>query len=181
MTMLSKLFTTERRMRILSSLLEKDTFGVEEVARELKISKGTVSSYLKELIEGGLVKKEGRRFRWADENAQRELKREVNYWTLREKLISLKSDWIKALGVYGSFARGENRRDSDVDVWILVEEEDPLKVAELHENLELLTGRKVDLMVLTKERLNRLKVENPYLYWNIKLSSLTIWGTLNEV
>ncbi|WP_457750528.1 nucleotidyltransferase domain-containing protein [Thermococcus sp.] len=179
--MLSKLFTTERRVRLLSSLLEKDTFGVEEVARELKISKGTVSSYLKELIEGELVKKEGRRFRWADENARRELKMELNYWTLRGKFLPLRKDWILALGVYGSFARGENREDSDLDVWILVEKEEPLKVAELQEKLESLTGRKVDLLVLTPKRLNRFKAENPYLYWTIKLASLILWGSLNEV
>lgn len=179
--MLSKLFGTEKRVRILSAILERETFGVEELAGKLGMSKGTVSVYLKELAGGGLIQKRGRKFQWKDTSARKELKRDVNYWTLREKLLPLREDWIRALGVYGSFARGENGPNSDVDVWILVEKEDPLKIAELHEKLESLTERKVDLMVLTPERLNRFKAENPYLYWSIKLSSLTIWGSLNEV
>jgi len=179
--MLSKLFGTEKRGAILSLILDRDAFGVEEIAGELGISKGAVSMYFKELAEEGLLRKNGRRFQWIDLNARRELKRELNYWTLREKLLPLREDWIKALGIYGSFARGENRPNSDIDVWIVVERENPLKIGELHEKLEALTGKKVDLMVLTVDRLNRLKGQNPYLYWSIRLASLTIWGSLDEV
>ncbi len=181
MDMLSRLFTTEKRVRILGDILERDTFGVEEVARKLGVSKGTVSSYLKELAEDGLIEKEGRRFKWSDENARRELKREVSYWTLRKKLLPLRQPWIKALGIYGSFAKGTNREDSDVDIWVLLDNESPILIGELQEKLEEATGRRVDLMVLTEKKLKRLKNENPYLYWNIKLASLTVWGSIDEV
>ena len=52
------------------------------------------------------------------------------------------------LGVFGSFARGEARDDSDVDVY--VEFDDAQRTYDnffaLHERLEKLLGRRVDLV-----------------------------------
>lgn len=54
---------------------------------------------------------------------------------------------IKEIGIFGSFVRGEVKKDSDVD--ILVEFEKPIgffKFLELEEYLSNLIGRKVDLV-----------------------------------
>ena len=54
----------------------------------------------------------------------------------------------RRLGVFGSFARGEARADSDVDVY--VEFDDAQRTYDnfftLHERLEELLGRRVDLV-----------------------------------
>ncbi len=54
----------------------------------------------------------------------------------------------KRIGVFGSFARGEAREDSDVDVY--VEFDDPRRNYDnffaLHELLEKLLGRRVELI-----------------------------------
>jgi hypothetical protein len=54
----------------------------------------------------------------------------------------------RRLGVFGSFARGEARDDSDVDVY--VEFDDARRTYDnffaLHERLEELLGRRVDLV-----------------------------------
>lgn len=100
---------------------------------------------------------------------------------LRDKILPLREEWMLALGVYGSFARGENGPESDLDIWVLVEKNDPLRIMEFKEELETVTEREIDLLVLTREKLARLKEENPYLYWGIKLSSLVLWGELGEV
>ncbi len=177
--MIHRLASTENRERILEYILEMEEFGPEEVASALNLSKGLVSTYFRELVKLGIIHKRGRRFYPSRGPELRELKRFLNFWTLREALLPLREDWILALGVYGSFARGENGKDSDVDVWILIEDTGPLKIMEFQEKLEKVLGREVDLLVLTGDKLARLKKENPYLYWNIKLSSLVLWGDVD--
>jgi len=54
---------------------------------------------------------------------------------------------VKEIGVFGSFVRGEQSGDSDLDM--LVEFEKPVgffKFLELEEHLELLLGTKIDLV-----------------------------------
>jgi uncharacterized protein len=54
---------------------------------------------------------------------------------------------IKRMGVFGSFAKGEERPDSDVDV--LVEFKSPIDIFEFIEvkgYLEVMLGRRVDLV-----------------------------------
>ena len=177
--MIHRIASTERRERILEHIVEMDEFEIKDVAKALNVSKGLVSLYFNELIEIGLVRKKGRKFALASGPELRETKRFLNFWNLRESTLPLREDWIKALGVYGSFARGENGKDSDVDIWIFVEDNDPLKLMEFQEKLEKALGREVDLLVLTKNKLARIKKENPYLYWSIKLSSLVLWGDVD--
>ncbi|MDK2915088.1 MAG: hypothetical protein PWQ79_2003 [Thermococcaceae archaeon] len=179
--MIHRIASTGKRERILEYILEMDEFGVEEVSYALGISKGLVSLYLKELLELGLLGKKGRKFFLKSGAELRETKRFLNFWMLRDKILPLREEWMLALGVYGSFARGENGPESDIDVWVLVEKNDPLRIMEFKEELETVIGREIDLLVLTKEKLARLKEENPYLYWSIKLSSLVLWGELGEV
>jgi predicted nucleotidyltransferase len=55
--------------------------------------------------------------------------------------------YIKQIGVFGSYIRGEEKADSDID--ILVEFEKPIdlfRFLDLEERLSELSGRKVDLV-----------------------------------
>ena len=67
---------------------------------------------------------------------------------------------VKEIGIFGSFVRGEEREDSDID--ILVEfypqaEMDLIKFVELEEYLSELLGAKVDLVMKSalKPRIGR--------------------------
>ena len=55
---------------------------------------------------------------------------------------------IKELGIFGSVARGENHPDSDVDVFVDLEEADPFIMFDIRETLQSLFGCKVDLVRL---------------------------------
>ncbi|MBU1076404.1 MAG: nucleotidyltransferase family protein [Spirochaetes bacterium] len=70
-----------------------------------------------------------------------------------KKLLSTKKEKIqkeynvKEIGIFGSYVRGEEKKDSDIDV--LVEFDEPIgffKFLELEEYLEELFGIKVDLV-----------------------------------
>ncbi len=54
---------------------------------------------------------------------------------------------IKEIGIFGSFVRGENKKESDVDILVEFEEVPGLiKFIEIEEYLSKLLGRKVDLV-----------------------------------
>lgn len=55
---------------------------------------------------------------------------------------------IRSIGLFGSVARGDNRRDSDVDVFVELEEPDPFVMFDIREALQSLFGCKVDLVRL---------------------------------
>ena len=54
---------------------------------------------------------------------------------------------IKEIGIFGSFVRGENKKESDIDIVVEFEEVPGLiKFIEIEEYLSKLLGRKVDLV-----------------------------------
>lgn len=55
---------------------------------------------------------------------------------------------IRSIGIFGSVSRGENRPDSDVDVFVELEEADPFILFDIRENLQSLFGCNVDLIRL---------------------------------
>ena len=67
---------------------------------------------------------------------------------IQAHLAEFRTLGARRLGVFGSFARGEVRGDSDVDVY--VEFDDAQRTYDnffaLHERLEKLLGRRVDLV-----------------------------------
>ncbi|EEB73071.1 nucleotidyltransferase family protein [Thermococcus sp. AM4] len=140
------------------------------------MSKGLVSKTLNLLTKYGIAEKKGRRFVILQTPKTRELKRFLNFVVLSGKLEPLKEDWVLALGVYGSFARGENTDKSDLDVWILVEKPSILKTASLQRKIETATGREVDLLVLTPKRVKALRENDPVFYYSLAYGSMIIWG-----
>ena len=54
---------------------------------------------------------------------------------------------VKEIGIFGSFARGEQRKKSDVDVLVEFDNvPDLIKFIELERRLQRLLGKKVDLV-----------------------------------
>lgn len=76
---------------------------------------------------------------------------------IQAHLAELLALGARRIGVFGSFARGEGRSDSDVDVY--VEFDDGRRTYDnffaMHELLENLLGRRVDLV--TDKSLNETK------------------------
>ena len=73
--------------------------------------------------------------------------REEILGTLREQRMFLSQRYpIQRLALFGSWARGEAREDSDVDVLVEVDPSIGLRFVELGEDLERALGRRVDLV-----------------------------------
>ena len=66
---------------------------------------------------------------------------------LRRELPYLRDNFgVGRIGLFGSFAKGEQRADSDIDILIEFEKPIGLKFVELAEYLEKVLGRGVDVL-----------------------------------
>ena len=83
-----------------------------------------------------------------DERVVEIIRRELPYLTRRFG--------VKRIGLFGSFARGTSRKDSDVDILAEFERPIGLKFIEFAEYLEQVLGRKVD--VLTPEGIRSIRI-----------------------
>jgi len=64
---------------------------------------------------------------------------------------------LKKMGIFGSVARGEETRESDIDIVVEFEKPNLFKQAELMLQLKALFGREVDVIALWKRMNPRLK------------------------
>jgi predicted nucleotidyltransferase len=173
--MLIELFKTEERARVLRYVMFRSAFSVAEVSRATRVTKGLVSRYLRLLVEHGLLQKEGREYSPHDGAHSRAIKLLLNLERIDLSALSLGS--ARGLGLYGSWARGTNHQESDLDVWIRADSLPPESVlARLQKDLSQQTDSEVNLLVLTPEKLERLKREDPPFYNSLVLNSITLIG-----
>lgn len=65
---------------------------------------------------------------------------------------------IRSIGIFGSVARGEHRDDSDLDVFVELEEPDFYTMHDIRDALQQICGCKVDLLRL-REGLRELLIK----------------------
>ncbi|MFZ3147824.1 MAG: MarR family transcriptional regulator [Methanothrix sp.] len=173
--MLTELFKTEERVRVLRYVMFRSAFSVAEVSRATRVTKGLVSRYLRLLVEHGLLQKEDREYSPHDGAHSRAIKLLLNLERIDLAALSLGS--ARGLGLYGSWARGTNRQESDLDVWIKADSLPPESVlARLHKDLSQQADCEVNLLVLTPEKLERLKREDKPFYNTLVMDSVTLNG-----
>ncbi len=67
--------------------------------------------------------------------------------TLKKELPYLRSFFgVKRIGLFGSFAKGIQREDSDIDIIVEFEKPIGLKFIELSDHIEKALGKKVDIL-----------------------------------
>ena len=73
---------------------------------------------------------------------------------------------IIKLGLFGSYARGEQTASSDIDICLLMEEPSLFKVAGIHHELKAILKKEIDLLLLSeslqKDLINELKKDTIY-------------------
>jgi predicted nucleotidyltransferase len=178
---MATLFSRERE-RIIEYVLSNPTekTKVRELAKHLGLSPAHVSRTLRILAKNDFFKKDV-----VDMSNPyvRSLKTFLNLKKLKEGDIIEMLKKIEALGagVYGSWSNGTNNEDSDLDVWIKVREHPgERKVAALSNDVRKILGRNVQILILTPERIDRLKKEDPVFYYSLVFGSMTLYGEAVE-
>jgi predicted nucleotidyltransferase len=179
--MLVDLFKTEERTKILRYVMFRSSFSVSEVSRAAGVNKGLASRYLRILEKLGLLERDGRTYSLLDGALPRVVRLLLNLEKLDVPTLGLGPfdgpKGIKGLGLYGSWANGTNRLDSDLDVWISSDNlPDEMGLARLQRDLSHRAGTEVNLLVINQQKLAELKINDPPFYNSLIMNSLTIKG-----
>lgn len=147
-----------------------DKYYVRQLSAALNISVGTVYRELIKFEKSGILNSEYvGNLRFFSVNKKNPLFKELKQMIfktegvkgrLEEELNSLIG--IKTAFIYGSFAKQEERNDSDIDLFLLgkIDEDDLVKKIS---GLESEFGREINYTIYTPEELSRVKNKNSFL------------------
>jgi len=166
-----KLLSSKERVKILSDILcRTDYLTVSKTAKELNLSKALISQFFAMLKKEGILSRNNKVKGTLEVKA---LKIALNLNSIDTKVFN--KPFIKAVGLYGSFIKGENTEDSDIDLWILTENAEEEQLASLTNELKR-RNEKLKPLYLTKEKLHTLKNKDELFYNSLIFGSITIWG-----
>lgn len=195
---LEQVFGSRNILRILRHLVKHQDweFNITEFSRDTKINKGTVSKVIKKLAENNLLKinKKGKiiLFKLNKENILIKnliipsFKTEDNIFDkfIKPKILKLKSKNILSMMLYGSYAAGNFKLTSDLDLLIIIKnknKESEDKISKLKRDFleeDLLV--RVDIMTLNE--LKRLYKMREPLVLSIQNNHKVLYGrNFNEL
>jgi predicted nucleotidyltransferase len=175
--LLPELFKSDDRVRILRYVSERKSVTVQSTAEATGVSKPVVSRYLNALREQGLCDRTRRKISWVQSPRGSAVKRFLNIVLLDEHLPS--PEWAKGIGIYGSWARGTNTRESDLDLWILVDtysRDLEFQVAGFQHELAHVLGYEVHTLILTREKVRDLSRKDAPFYEEFRRDYVVIRG-----
>ncbi len=171
---MSRILGTPKKIVILQEVLfSDDAIRVNDIAKRKKVSTGFTSKYLQELKKGGVVRKRKEGYFTVESPLTKALRILMNQSILQG--MNFKKHMIQGAGVYGSWAKGENRSDSDIDIWIFSERRmSEEEISEIAAEIRKRTGCEVDMLALNPEKVRELK-KNERLYCALR-ESFVIYG-----
>lgn len=175
--MLPELFKSDDRVRIFRFVSENKGITVQSTVNGIHVSKPVVSRYLNMLTDKGLCERKGRTFHWISTPIGNAAKRLINLIILKDNLS--KPDWARGIGFYGSWARGTNTRESDLDLWILVEDYNPnleFAVAEFEHDLAEKLQTEVHVLILNNNKLAQLSRSDVPFYSQLVKETVILQG-----
>lgn len=157
-------------------------FHVREMARLLRLTPTTVSKHLNQLYKNGfLIKKQERGhllFRAnTGSNSYKDAKIYYNIKSVRDTGLIENLDkelhYPAAIVIFGSYSKGENDKNSDIDLFILSNRKKEISLEEFERKLKA----KVQLFIKNKSEFIKLQKENKNLVNSI-LNGIVIKGYL---
>lgn len=177
---IEEILSTKERVKILSYIIYSEKkLRVNEIARKLKLSKGLVSKYFEILIRKLILKKIRGKFIVRNNSLVKSLRIMLNIQKINPKIFK-KYKFVKAVGLYGSCAKGVDTISSDIDLWVKVEKISDKKIAELTSELK----RKIEnagILILNNKKLELLKKKDSLFYHSLFFSSIILYGKENEI
>jgi len=147
-------------------------FNVREVARLTNISPTTASTYLINAVKAGFLKKEKSRnliLFYADLESHKfkDMKIYNNIKKIRAsglvEFIENELNYPEVIVLFGSYAKGENKKDSDIDMFILSESKNKFDLNSFEKKL----GTEIQIFLHNRKEFELMKVENKELINNI--------------
>jgi len=155
---------------ILNLFLEnpEKEYHVREIARKLKKSPTTISKFLKRYQNAGLLLSEKKLnhlvFKTNTDNINFKFEK-INYNIKKLSFSGLIEHLEKelncpeAIGIFGSYARGEDGKNSDIDIFVIC----PSKKEIILKKYENILEKQIQILILTEKDIEQMKKKNPEL------------------
>ncbi|MCJ7727097.1 MAG: nucleotidyltransferase domain-containing protein [Actinobacteria bacterium] len=177
---MKKIFSTSERIKILKAIIfNKQLLSVNAIAAKLKVSKGLVSKYLNVLFKEGVSKRSNGKYIIVDSAITKGIRILLNIANIDTKIFK-KFDFVEAVGLFGSCAKGENTEDSDVDIWIKVKEVNDEKNASLTAEMNKKISN-VKPLFLTTKKIEKVKKEDKLFYHSLSFGSIILYGKKDAI
>jgi len=149
---------------------------VTVIANELKVSKGHVSEAVKHLKNYGLIRKNK-----VDIGSPyvRSLKIAINISKIIKSGIIRKIEklGVETAGIYGSWARGMNTENSDIDIWIKTPKDfKAIDVARISSEVRYALNIQPQILVLNRDKIDKIKNDNSVFYFSLIFGSIILLG-----
>lgn len=157
-------------------------FHVREMARMLKLNPTTASKYLNQLYkENILIKKYERKhllFKASTEsNSYKDVKIHYNINSIKDSGLIVYLDkelhYPEAIIIFGSYSKGENDRNSDIDLFVVSNVKKEPDTSTFEKKLKA----KIQLFIRSKDEFHKMQKENKNLTNSI-LNGIVIKGYL---
>jgi predicted nucleotidyltransferase len=165
-----------RLLRLLARSPSKRMYE-REISKEAGVSVGSTNQHLREFAKQGMVRKEQKgRMNFYTLNLDNPVVRQlrITFNTLElEPLIEKIRDYSTRVILFGSCAEGTDTEDSDVDILILAEEKEKVRmqVGRFGSKIE----RKISAIIVNPDDFMKLKKADKPLYERIERGIL-LWG-----
>ena len=174
--MLSEIFRTEERIRILRHVSLRQSATVGAVALATGVSKGLASGYLNTLVSEGLLRREKRTFIRGDTPLWPAIKRLLNLDLLKDTIAL--PEWARGIGIYGSQGRRHQHHRERLDLWPVdtASPDTEIRAAELEGTIAAHTRCEVNIFILTPDRVRYLREHDRPFYTALITGHLTLAG-----
>ncbi len=81
------------------------------------------------------------------------------------------------IGIYGSFAEGKDNKKNKIKIWIYTEN-DKQELKGIIKNLEKDMKRRINLLIINKDRIRYFQKRNSKFYIQLKLKSVQLKGDI---
>lgn len=177
---MESIFSTKERIKILQTIIFKtESISVNNIAQQLRLSKGLVSKYFDILTKSNVLKRVKGKVTVAETPMVDAIKILLNIKNIDSKIFK-KYSFIKAIGLYGSCAKGVNTEDSDVDLWIRLKDVEEVKQASLTAEVNKKI-KNAKVLLLTDKKLKKLKEDDELFYHSIAFGSIILYGDKDAI
>ncbi|MEA1963541.1 MAG: hypothetical protein U9O41_00170 [Candidatus Aerophobetes bacterium] len=98
---IEKLFSTKERVKVIKEVIYSESeFGVNEIARKLKLSKGLISKYFEILTKEDALKRRRNKFFVLNTSKVKAIKIMLNTLKINSRIFK-KYKFVRAAGLYG--------------------------------------------------------------------------------
>lgn len=176
------LFTTTKQ-KILNFLAQNrgGSFFGKEIAQKTKLSEGSTSSALKELVRNGLIVKETKgKIYFYQVDGNNIIVKQLKVLDIMIKLFPFVQEvqkLCKTIILFGSSARGEDYKDSDIDLLVVVKSsENKTKIWEVQQKFFY----PEHIKVRTSAEFAKMEKTRPVFYQEI-IRGITLWEQHDEL